>query len=367
MVDIKKENLLKKLDKLFLNALNDKTFSGASIAISTVNKEGFHRKIINYGFTHFDEGKSIVDNRTFFDLASLTKPLVTVCSLLILQKKGKISINDPIRKFYENNNCKTKDIKLWQLLSHCSGLAAHREYSKLFSDILGNDERNEKVLQSILDENLLSHPGDKCVYSDLGFILLGNIIEKVSGQKLDEYWNNNVCGPLGLSEELLFPLNISQKNYDFSIAGRCGWSGESLKGIVHDDNCRFLGGVAGHAGLFGTNKGVAMLCEVFLSQLHNTNNSSIFENSELFNWFKKVDGKNWSLGFDKPTALGSSSGKYFSKNSVGHLGFTGVSFWIDFEKGISISLLTNRVITGENNRAIKIFRPLIHDAVMESF
>lgn len=367
MGNLKNKSLFEKLDELFLNALNNKVFSGASIAISTVYNEGFNRKIINYGFTHFNEGKKVIDSRTFFDMASLTKPLVTVCSLLILQKEGKISINDPISKFYKNYNSKTKDIKLWQLLSHCSGLIAHREYFSILSKAYDGDERNEKVIQSILDEELLSNPGEKCVYSDLGFILLGNIVEKVSGYKLDEYWNNNVCVPLGLSEELIFTLNSPKNSYDFAITGKCGWSGRLLKGIVHDDNCRFLGGVAGHAGLFGTNKGLAMFCEILLLQLKNLKNYPVFEKSELFNWVKKLDGKAWSLGFDKPTALGSSSGKYFSKNSIGHLGFTGGSFWIDIEKGISISLLTNRVMSDEDNRAIKLFRPLVHNAIMEYF
>lgn len=364
MENLKKPILIKKLDELFLNALNNKIFSGASIAISTVDNDGINRKIINYGFTQFNEFKKVIDNRTFFDLASLTKPLVTVFSLLVLQKEGKISINDSVSKFYKNNNSETKDIKLWQLLSHCSGLSAHREYFDEFSNI-SSDERKGAILKSILNEELLSRPGEKCVYSDLGFILLGNIIEKVSGYTLDKYWNKKVCEPLGLLEELIFPLNSPPNSYNFAITGKCSWSGKSLKGIVHDDNCRFLGGVAGHAGLFGTNKGVAILCEVFLSQLKNIKKNSVFENSELVNWVKKLDGKNWSLGFDKPTALGSSSGKYFSKDSIGHLGFTGVSFWIDFEKGVSISLLTNRVITDKDNRAIKLFRPLIHNSIME--
>lgn len=365
MEKLKNQSLLEKLDELFLSALNNKVFSGASIAISTVNNEGVHRKITNYGFTHFNETKKVINNRTFFDLASLTKPLVTVTSLLILQKDGEISINDPISKFYKNYNSKTKDIKVWQLLSHCSGLPAHREYFKIFSKTLSNNEKKEKIIQAILDENLLSNPGEKCVYSDLGFILLGNIIEKVSGQKLDKYWIKNICEPLELSDELIFPVNLPKKNHDFAVTGKCSWSGELLNGIVHDDNCRFIGGVAGHAGLFGTNKGLAIFCESLLSQLKNLKGNSIFENSELLNWVKKLDGKSWSTGFDTPTTLGSSCGKKFSKKSIGHLGFTGVSFWIDFEKGINISLLTNRVISDESNRAIKIFRPVIHDVIME--
>lgn len=366
MENLNNPSLFKKIDELFLKALNNKVFSGASIAISTVDNEGVDRKIINYGFTHFNEIKKVIDNRTFFDLASLTKPLVTACSLLVLQKEGKISINDPISKFYKNNNCKTKDIELWQLLGHCSGLPAHREYFKELSNTPG-DERKEKIIESILDENLLSNPGGKCIYSDLGFILLGNIIEKVSGHKLSQYWNKNICEPLRLSEELIFTLNSPKPSYDFAITGKCGWDGGLLKGVVHDDNCRFLGGVAGHAGLFGTNKGVAALCEVLLLQLKNTENCSVFEKSELSKWVKKLDGKNWSLGFDTPAALGSSCGKYFSKKSIGHLGFTGVSFWIDIEKGVSISLLTNRVLTDDDNRAIKLFRPRIHDTIMKYF
>lgn len=366
MENLKNPSLFKKLDELFVKALNDKVFSGASIAISTVDYGCSKRKIINYGFTHFNESKKVIDNQTFFDIASLTKPLVTVCSLLILQKEGEISINDPISKFYKNNNCITKDIKLWQLLSHSSGLPAHREYFNIFSNIPVH-QRNEKIIQSILAENLLSKPGENCIYSDLGFILLGDVVEKVSGQKINEYWNNTICGPLGLSEELFFTLNSPENASKFAVTGKCGWSGKILKGIVHDDNCRFLGGIAGHAGLFGTSRGVAILCEKLLSNLNNTKDYSIFDKSELSNWVEKLDGKTWSLGFDKPTALGSSGGKYLSKNSIGHLGFTGVSFWIDIRKGVSISLLTNRVISEGDNRAIKLFRPRIHDTVMEYF
>jgi CubicO group peptidase (beta-lactamase class C family) len=146
--------------------------------------------------------------------------------------------------------------------------------------------------------------------------------------------------------------------------GRCRWSAESLTGLVHDDNCSAMGGVGGHAGLFGSGEGVIAICQAFLDLYHGRETVLPISRETFLKACEPVKDSEWTRGFNLVSPEGSSSGRYFSANSIGHLGFTGVSFWIDLDKQRIVSLLTNRVIKGDDLEGIREMRPELHDAVV---
>ncbi len=332
--------------------LNKKTFSGAAIAVARLGAGGYDRCFMNFGSADFASSGHKVSGQTCFDLASLSKPLVTALCIFVLSREEKININDYAEHYFGLDGGR---FIIEDLLNHCSGLPAHRDFWAVKK--LGSfEERKREVFRKIINESLVLEKQD--IYSDLGFILLGFLIEQVTGTSLDEYWGTTIARPLGLSDRIFFRKN---NHHDFAATGRCPWSGARLCGLVHDDNCRYLGGVAGHAGLFGRSSGVLSLCEVILS-------SYLGEGDFFFglgNWLKSRENYRWQHGFDTVSPSGSLAGKYFSPSSIGHLGFTGTSFWLDPEKRIIIVLLTNRVINGNNPENINKLRPELHDKIME--
>ncbi len=220
------------------------------------------------------------------------------------------------------------------------------------------------MIDAIFKENLIAAPGEKSCYSDIGFILLGFIVEKITGVSLAEAAKDLLYGPLGLSDDLFYPSLQEKKNVDYVSTEKCPWTGNMLSGKVHDENCRAIGGVAGHAGLFGTLHGVLSMCEQFLDQWKGRGEHPAYSNKQLQRILEPVGNSGWTMGFDLVSESGSSSGNFFTKESVGHLGFTGTSFWIDPVKECIIVLLTNRVHPTRENWKIKEFRPVFHDLLM---
>ncbi|NVM22381.1 MAG: serine hydrolase, partial [Desulfobacterales bacterium] len=163
--------------------------------------------------------------------------------------------------------------------------------------------------------------------------------------------------------ELLQPRN----DQVYAATEDCPWRGKILDGEVHDDNAYAMGGVAGHAGLFGTAKDVYGILKELLNVYEGKPNSGLFHLDVVETFFQhRSDAGSWALGFDTPTRPDSSSGRHFSDQSIGHLGFTGTSFWMDLLRGIIVVLLTNRIHPSRQNEKIKAFRPLLHDSIMET-
>jgi serine-type D-Ala-D-Ala carboxypeptidase len=363
MMNLNSETLKKRLKKALEKFIIEKVFPGAVVGISVFFNNDFKRNIFCYG--NIDESENKVKRSTFYDCASLTKPLVTVLSILALIEEKKIFWNDQLGSMISvpvpNDK---KKISLIDLMSHSSGFPAHKPYYKNLMN-MSPELRKSEVIRLILKEDLLYAPGEGCVYSDLGYILLGKIIEEKSGKMLDEFWRHRIIDPLFLQKKLIFPHIEEIKSNNFAPSGYLSTTNKKLSGIVHDDNCRILGGITGHAGLFGTAGGILSLCEHILMGYHDKLKNHSFSNKNLQFALKKRKNFSWTLGFDTPSPEGSSSGNYFSKKSVGHLGFTGTSFWIDLQKRISIVILSNRVFFGNENEKIKIARPVIHDIIME--
>lgn len=214
-------------------------------------------------------------------------------------------------------------------------------------------------------------PGRKALYSDLGFILLGEAVERLSGKSFDRFCRNEIFEPMGLSFTFFVDLNSpeSRPGAGLTMAATedCPWRGKILCGEVHDDNACAMGGVAGHAGMFSSASDVHCFIR-FLGRCLDGAEPEFLPAPvvrEFLEAERTLPGQTHVLGWDTPSPEGSSSGRHFSPRTVGHLGFTGTSIWWDLERDIHVVFLTNRVHPSRNNPAIRKFRPLVHDAVME--
>lgn len=351
-----------KMSKIIENAFKKNVFSACSVGYFRQDEKGTPSHLAHYGLAGEAQKLSMVDEATVFDLASLTKPLCTALCMLALMEQKKINGDDTLGDYFTLRGRQQQKITIMDLLNHCSGLPAHRPYYKKLLG-LAEDQRLEAVIDWILAENLLYEPGSAHLYSDLGFILLGKIIEKAAGTTLDKYWQEVIVQPLHLDGDLFFAAQAKNNNGLYAGTGECNWSKKSLYGVVNDDNCRALGGVAGHAGVFGTARAVLSLGTHIILQYQQKESHPAYSGQTLRQALDNKQGR-WRFGFDTPSGAVSSSGRYFSELSIGHLGFTGTSFWLDLQRGIGIVLLTNRVGSGADLTAIKRLRPLVHDVIM---
>jgi CubicO group peptidase (beta-lactamase class C family) len=349
--------------------LSDGVFYGVSAAVSMWNKKGRNRGWYSGGMTRFDLEGVAIQKKTLFDLASLTKPLCTTLSILHLIATGKLHWDEACLSLLDLTISPEKNlITVKNILNHSSGLPSYKPYfEKFFPEF--NETVKNSLIEKILEEPLEYLPATTCRYSDLGFILLGKIIERLTNKSLDIFYKKVVTDPLKLSLDLCFlphnqPSPVS--NHLVAATELCGWRNRIIQGEVHDEHCCLLGGVSGHAGLFGNVESVLTLCELILDIWKNRASHPTFPNTLLQQALTtKHPTESWCLGFDTPSPGLSSSGRYFSSKSVGHLGFSGTSFWIDPERDIIIILLTNRIHPSRENIKIRQFRPFFHDYLME--
>jgi CubicO group peptidase (beta-lactamase class C family) len=318
---------------------------------------------------------------TVYDLASLTKPLATAVAFFVLVRQGRVSPQDRVTRFFHNFGVYGKNsITFEHLLTHGSGLVAHRPYFRQASrearrrlNFLCSREAKQWVYGQIHREKVAQPPGRKAVYSDLGFMLLGQAVETISGQTLDRFCQRHIFGPLGLRAlsfvdlSLVRARRVALREDLVAPTQRCPWRKRVLCGEVDDENAWVMGGGAGHAGLFGSARDVDALARALLACERGGEGPLPRELVELM-WTgdASIPGSTRTLGWDRPAPRGSSAGKHMGPSTVGHLGFTGTSLWIDRERRLSVTLLTNRVHPSRDNDRIRDFRPRIHDAVLEA-
>ena len=357
-----------RLKPLLKNALVSGVCSGLALGIYAYNGGREKRSIISLGRSRNDgKGRKVTGN-TFFDLASLTKPLCTVLGTCCLIQKKQLAWQTKVTDLVPYSlQPGLRTITVDQLLTHSAGLIAYKPLYALYKPV-HRREIKEDLLCAFLAEKKAYDPGSACVYSDIGFMLLGTIIEQLSGMSLDEFFSSQVAAPIGVEDRVLFRRLPGNEGWGKEVAAteQCLWRQRLLQGEVHDEHAWLMNGVAGHAGLFGTITGVLAMVEYILHAwkgrtAHPGFSQEILEQALT----KKYADRPWCRGFDTPAAQGSSAGSFFSEKSVGHLGYTGTSFWIDPEQEIVVVLLTNRVHPDRNNEGIKSFRPVLHDAVME--
>lgn len=340
-------------------------FPGGVLCVQVNQQTVFHEA---YGLADiYNQAPMTID--TVFDLASLTKPLATAPAIMSLFDNGRLSpentLGDILPVF---NKTDKQTITIDQLLCHTSGLPAHKEYYTVLAGLAAN-ERRAKLLQLLAEEPLAAEPGQTVIYSDLGYMALRGIIEAVTQKRMDRFVQGVLYKPLGLTD--LFFIDryaepTSNPGRMFAATENCRRRNALLKGLVHDDNAYEAGGIDGQAGLFGTTAAVNTLLSEFLATYHNNPAHGLLSKNAVNHLLEEQNQTRRTWGFDMPATTGSSAGRFFPPDSVGHLGFTGTSFWMDVQRQITVLLFTNRIHPDRRNEAIKTFRPQLHDAVMQS-
>ena len=340
---------------------------GAVVAVSV--REG--RFIHGTGRTGLDD-PTIPGPRTIYDLASLTKVVALTTGIMIAVDEGRLILDAPIQRWVpEFTGVGKEQVTLRHLLTHSSGLAPFR---RLWLESTSAQEARDSILATPLD----TVPGAQARYSDIGAILLTWALERAYGTTIDSLMDRRLFGPIGMrSTRYLPPVEwrplIAPTEND-------PWRGRVLQGEVHDENAAWLGGVSGHAGLFGPAEDLLTFGEWVLAGLNreNLNDGNRGTNGRSHRWAVQppaalpsfitvqhlVPESSRALGWDTPSE-GSSAGTRLGPRAFGHTGFTGTSVWIDPDRELVIVLLTNRVHPTRNNPRVTPLRPAVADQVAE--
>lgn len=365
-----------RIERLVGDALEQRVFSAAGLLIATPEAILFEK---TWGSRSFDGPP--VDSDTFFDLASLTKPLVTVPLYMLAMAEERISLDAPLHSFLPEASGTVASATIEDLLSHRSGLPAYRPFFETLVRF-PQGQRRQELLSRILSEPLTAPPGERAEYSDLGYLLLGFLLERICSSRLDQLYTTRVLSPLGIDTLRFLPIETQTDptvppvpssgfgTHRFVATQVCPWRKRLLIGEVDDENAWCLGGVAGHAGLFGTSRGIFALLRTLWRVYKGAGPAPSFAvTPDLLRRFWTRRGTRpddtWALGSDTPSPSNSSAGTRFSTLSVGHLGFTGTSFWMDLQREVMVVLLTNRIHPSRQDDRIRPFRPALHDAAME--
>ena len=376
-------------------AIRDHVFPAASIAVTKAGKVLARKGFGTFRYAHeqcqdFDFPNTPVTPATLFDLASVTKAVATTTMAMLLYERGLLELDAPIIGTVPeflidstgNSDPRRHEVTFRMLLAHSSGLPA---YEKLFLKARSREE----LLAAALTVPLSADPGTLAEYSDIGFIILGLAVERLAQEKLEAFCQREIFGPLAMTNTTFNPAQDLRTKVPPTADERealCGadapvrerrkrdpqpsashpkphstFRNRIIQGEVQDENASVLGGVAGHAGLFATAEDVAKFAHAMLQ------GGSPILHPVTFSVFTRRDttpGTSRALGWDTPSRP-SQSGKYFGPNSYGHLGYTGTSLWIDPDRQLSITFLTNRTWPDCSNQAIKKVRPKFHDAIIE--
>ena len=308
-----------------------------------------------FGRYTYDPDSPGVSPDTIFDLASVSKVVATTTAAAILYQRGKLALDDCVADLeprFGTHDIRRYDVTLRHLLTHTSGLPS---YCRLFDHARTRDDLLEAALTTALEAD----PGLRTEYSDIGFMILGLILEQLAGEPLDQFCRREIFDPLRLPHTRFCPpadwrdrIAPTRDDRDFRH--------KLIQGEVNDENAWVMGGIAGHAGVFSTAAEVAEFAQCWLS-----GGAPILNPETVAAFTRRQPGATRALGWDLPTAP-SSSGQYFSPQSYGHLGYTGTSLWIDPTRSLAVVLLTNRTWPDATNQAIKQIRPRFHDAIIEA-
>ena len=344
-------------------------FPGGVLQVSVGGRD-MHRSA--HGRTSVIPPGAAVSPKTCFDLASLTKVLAATPLALDLIQRDKLGLGDYVRDHVAAFSGDGREhVTVAHLLEHSSGLPDWRAYYEELAAARGGAWLATRrgclaVRQMVASQAPEADPGERALYSDLGFILLDWIIELAAGKSTDVLFQQRVAGPLGLENLFYIDLKsrsrarVARRGRRFAATERCPWRGRVLSGEVHDDNAFAMGGVSGHAGLFGDAGSVARAAAAWLDSYHGR--ASIFSPELTQEFFRRseVPGSSRTLGFDTPAA-----DSRLGPRAVGHTGFTGTSLWIDPDRELVVVLLTNRVHPSRGSEGIKEFRTKVHELVME--
>ena len=351
---------MNQVDRLMHQAIEDRIFPGGVLLVSRDKQIEFFEA---YGCADLFSGAPVTKD-TIYDLASLTKPLATTLAVMQLIQESRLSLDQLVVSFLPHFlDPLMSQVTIRHLLAHSSGLAGYRPYYLNLRQI-PLKERKKQLDKMLTQEHLVCIPGRQVLYSDIGFMILRWIIETISGQRLDHFLSEFLYHPLELERLFFVDMNQQACNDNIAATELCDWRNILLKGKVHDDNAFIMGGIDGHAGLFGSAVDIARMISTLLSDRRGKSGGSFFNSDLIQVFWSRQTPSGRALGFDMPSTDGASCGHFFPKTTVGHLGYTGTSFWIDPERSIFIVLLTNRVHPSRFNVGIRKFRPIIHNQIM---
>lgn len=359
---------LEAVDAIVEAAVGARAFPGGVLA---VGRDGALVHLRAFGRLSYDPGAAEVATDTLYDLASLTKVVVTTTLSMILVDEGKLDLDARVHAFFPAFSGPAKErVTVRHLLTHSGGL---QWWAPLYKEVQGKTA----YLGRIVAMDLAFDPGAKTVYSDLGIILLGDILERVSGTGFEDLARQRVLQPLAMKDSRYRP--------PASLLDRIAptendpWRGRVVRGEVHDENALALGGVAPHAGLFSTAPDLAHLAQALLDGGSFGGRRIVSRATvELFTERAGIPVSSRALGWDTPTDESgqrsstpgqpgySSAGSLFSARSFGHTGFTGTSMWMDPERELYVILLTNRVHPTRDNNKIRDTRAQVADAVVRA-
>jgi CubicO group peptidase (beta-lactamase class C family) len=338
-------------------AVADSAFPGAMVIVGT------HDRILaKYGAGHLDWSPSprtkspVPTESTMWDMASLTKVIAMTSSMMQLVEQHKIDLDAPVQRYLPAWTGPGKEkVTVRHLLTHSSGLPAWRP---LYKEAADADAAMKLAYATPLD----TLPGIRMIYSDIGGILMGEIIRAVSGERIDEYFSRHIAVPLKLHDTMFLPpasllSRIAPTEID-------PWRQRHLRGEVHDENAAMLGGVSGHAGLFSSARDLARIAQLYLN--HGTLDGVRIWKPETIVQFGTVQDSTFSnraLGWETPTGS-NSAGHLMKRPAFGHTGFTGTSIWIDPAHDLFIVILTNRVNPTRANTKITAVRQALADSIV---
>jgi CubicO group peptidase (beta-lactamase class C family) len=347
------------VDSAIRQALADGAAPGAALV---VGRRGRIVRLRGYGHIDWDPRSAAVTDSTLFDLASLTKAMATATLATQLVHEGRLRLDVPIHRYLRGWPARGlhAEITARHLLAHTSGLPPG-------TDLWPGARSRQERIASIAALRVRTRPGRQRVYSDLGPILLGAIIEEITGSRLDDLLYMRVLQPLAMQDTRFNPL-AAGIDAGFTLARIAPTELDTrvrrtlVHGVVHDLNAWALDGVAGHAGLFSSARDMATY-GLALVDAALARDNLIFPDGAFHRWLGRERAFGRPLGWDVPTSVNSSAGRYFTTASFGHTGFTGTSIWVDPERDLFVVLLTNRLNPSARNQRHVQLRRDVHDLV----
>jgi CubicO group peptidase (beta-lactamase class C family) len=332
---------LDAINRIVLRGIKAGGYPGAAVV---VGRGGY--VVWEHGFGRLDwsvESPRVTPDGTIYDLASLTKVIGTTTAIMILYDQGRIALDAPVAAYLPAFTGGFKDsVTIRDLLVHRSGLPPGRDLWRLATN-------PQDARRYVMDTPLVCKPGECFIYSDLGFDLLGMVVESVSGESLDVFLTEHVFQPLQMGETLFRPTDsLRARVAPTEVSPPRGYP---LQGEVHDENAYALGGVAGHAGLFSTAADLSVFAQMMLNG-GTYKGIRLISDSTVALFTRRAAGTR-ALGWDTCDDEGSC-GRYLSDRSYGHTGFTGTSIWIDPDRQMFVILLTNRVHAARARRPAKV-------------
>ena len=307
--------------------------------------------LLAQGFGHFTWSANSAAPRpdsTLYDLASLTKVVATTPAVMLLVDAGTVQLDRPVRDYLADFQGPGKErVTVRQLLAHTSGLPAYRPFYEAAKDAAA-------LRRLVMEEPLRWTPGSRAEYSDLNGMLLGWIVEAVSGERLDGYVRERILAPAGMTEtRFLPPRGTWRRTAPVGV-----WRGTPVAGRVHDQNADRLGGVSGHAGLFSTGNDLVRYAQILLRGGRTPACTPLFREGTVVE-FTRAAAKGRGLGWEmRDTTTADNAGTRLSAAAYGHTGFTGTSLWIDPERDLFVILLTNRVYAPRARRSLTELRAI---------